>query len=319
MKNIIQSVCWACGIALFIFVGYKGLTWGKRTAGENLFEYDLEALKKVSPNLISHKEIQSIKVIEPDLKAICIGEDDTLYAAAGKTLIKFDSEGKKLDVKKVSEEIQCVAIDADNTLYVGYRSQVVIINSSLNQIRAWDMPSNAYVTSIAIGPEHIYIADAGNKVAYVYDKQGAHLSDIGRKSVKKNSRGIHVPSPFFDVVVDSGNSLWLVNPGYHAFENYTNDGYMIRTWSSTTNQIEGFSGCCNPTHIAVMPNDDFVTSEKGIVRVKIYSSDGTFKSVVAAPEEFSNDTKGLDIAIDSQGKIFIADSKRNCIRVFTRK
>ena len=83
--------------------------------------------------------------------------------------------------------------------------------------------------------------------------------------------------------------------------------------------IDGFSGCCNPTHFTILPNGDIVTAEKGLIRVKLYSKDGILKGVVATPEQFSEGTTGLDLVVDSRGKIFINDPIRKQVRIFELK
>jgi len=83
-------------------------------------------------------------------------------------------------------------------------------------------------------------------------------------------------------------------------------------------ELEGFCGCCNPTHMAIMQDGSFVTSEKGIARVKVYNRIGELTSVVASAEQFDEGTEGLDIAVDSRQHIYVLDPKRKQIRIFTK-
>jgi len=96
--------------------------------------------------------------------------------------------------------------------------------------------------------------------------------------------------------------------------------------------VQGFAGCCNPVHLAVLPNREFVTSEKGLSRVKIYSRDGAFVCVVAGPEMFegpkgpgsgqdSMDGKlgwANDVAADSGGRVIVLDPKQAAVMVFVK-
>ena len=61
----------------------------------------------------------------------------------------------------------------------------------------------------------------------------------------------------------------------------------------------------------------FVTSEKGLPRVKVYGKDGTFKAMVAGPESFRPGTVGLDLAADSMGRVLVLDPARSQLRFFT--
>ena len=69
-----------------------------------------------------------------------------------------------------------------------------------------------------------------------------------------------------------------MNPGRHKIEAYTFDGELETSWGTPATTIGGFSGCCNPTHIAMLPDGSFVTSEKGLARVKVYDSTWTIHS-----------------------------------------
>jgi hypothetical protein len=53
--------------------------------------------------------------------------------------------------------------------------------------------------------------------------------------------------------------------------------------------------------------------------VKVYSAQGEFEGVVAAPDRFAKDDAGLDLAVDSTGRIFVLDPAAGKVRVFVRK
>ncbi len=83
--------------------------------------------------------------------------------------------------------------------------------------------------------------------------------------------------------------------------------------------LDGFSGCCNPSNFVILPNGSFVTSEKGIIRVKIHNPAGEFETVVATPNQFEKGTTGLDLAVDSDGRILVLDPKKGMVRIFSKK
>jgi sugar lactone lactonase YvrE len=131
--------------------------------------------------------------------------------------------------------------------------------------------------------------------------------------------GFIVPSPYFDVAVAGKDRLWIVNPGRRRVESYTFDGRILAHWGKASPKIEGLCGCCNPTHIALLPDGRLVTSEKGLPRVKVYSADGELLSVVAPPAAFADAAAGLDVAADSQGRVYVLDPIARKVRVFVRK
>jgi hypothetical protein len=83
--------------------------------------------------------------------------------------------------------------------------------------------------------------------------------------------------------------------------------------------LDGFCGCCNPSHLALTPDGKFITSEKGLPRVKVYDRAGRFECVVAGPDRFARDTVGLDVAVDSTGRILVLDPAAGAVRVFEKR
>ena len=81
-------------------------------------------------------------------------------------------------------------------------------------------------------------------------------------------------------------------------------------------ELTGFAGCCNPTHFLILEDGRYVTSEKGIPRVKICNRLGEFTALVAGVERFDEGTVGLDLARDSAGRILVLDPARRAIRIF---
>ena len=184
---------------------------------------------------------------------------------------------------------------------------------------SWDIINDRVViTSIAIADSSVFVADAGNKIVYHFDLAGNLINEIGRKDSTQGILGFFIPSPYFDVAIGRDDELWAVNSGRHQLEAYNSDGHLISSWVKRSMTLDGFSGCCNPSHIAILPDGSFVTSEKGLVRVKILGPSGALKSVVAGPDQFEEETRGLDLAVDSQNRIIILDPKRGLIRIFEK-
>jgi hypothetical protein len=61
-----------------------------------------------------------------------------------------------------------------------------------------------------------------------------------------------------------------------------------------------------------------VTSEKGIPRVKVYDRTGKMLAYVP-PREFSPAAEGMDLAVDSRDRIYVAEPVRGRILVFETK
>jgi len=101
-------------------------------------------------------------------------------------------------------------------------------------------------------------------------------------------------------------------------ENYTDEGTLRAFWGRPSFDIDGFTGCCNPAHFAIFPDGSFVTSEKGLARIKVYKASGELDCVVSVPEDFKEESEPSDIAVDASGKIYALDVVKKRIRIFER-
>jgi hypothetical protein len=179
--------------------------------------------------------------------------------------------------------------------------------------------------------DNVFVADAGNRIVIRYDMMGNSVKAIGQKDADRNIPGFIVPSAYFDLAVSKDGLLRIVNPGRLRIEAYTVDGDFEFSWGTASMDIEGFCGCCNPVNIAVLPDGGFITCEKGLVRVKVYDSEGRFVGVVASPNQLVEDGEhkicelpeqcqsgGFDVAVDSAGRVFVLDTMKNIVRTFTK-
>ena len=123
----------------------------------------------------------------------------------------------------------------------------------------------------------------------------------------------------------------VVHPAALRIECYSPDGTMQRFWGEAGSNVEGFFGCCNPAHFAVLRDGRYVTAEKGLLRVKVYSSDGEFESVVADHSQletpgpaaggdlWDHEYRAVDVAADARGRILVLDLSTGVVRVFVEK
>ena len=154
-----------------------------------------------------------------------------------------------------------------------------------------------------------------------------------RRTRSANIPGLIVPSPYLDVKLARDGLLRVNNTGRHRVEAYTASGDLEFSWGKPPAAIEGFCGCCNPIGLALLPDGRYVTCEKGLPRVKVYSPEGVFEigrgRAGILPRERARPTfvkgtadcslGGLDAAVDSQQRIYILDLVANDVRVMKRK
>jgi hypothetical protein len=308
----------------------RGASAGKDV---NPFAYDVERFRKTDPKLIHYEQVGHFANPGPDPRRICIGPEDRVYIAAGNAVTALDREGARLSEIDLGAPARCVAVAADGTIYAGPRDHVEVFDGKGKRLATWESPGKkTWLTGLAVGGNDVFAADSGNRVVLRYDKSGKLAGRIGEKNKERNIAGIILPSPYLDVKLARDGLLRLNNTGRHRVEAYTANGDLEFAWGKASAAIEGFCGCCNPISLAMLPDGRHVTCEKGLPRVKVYSAEGVFESVVAGPESFPENQKatfvkgdedcrlgGLDAAVDSQQRIYILDLVANDVRIMKRK
>ena len=305
-------------LAILVFMVYDFLG-GFDKPEKNVYEYNLDRLSEVDSSLVNYSEILQIKPDIEKLRSIAIDKNDNIYVSGNNKVIIYDKKANLIKEFQTNVHALSIFVDANKNIYIGARNHIEIWDTTGTQKAVWKtLNKKVVITSIAVKDSSVFIADAGNKIVYHYNLHGNLLNEIGRKDTIKGILGFFIPSPYFDLAIGRDGELWVVNPGRHQFEAYDKEGNLKSSWKKTLMNLDGFSGCCNPSHIAILPNGSFVTSEKGIVRIKIHKPSGEFESVVASPEKFEKGTRGIDLAIDSKNRIIVLDPKKGLIRIFQK-
>ncbi|MFZ1932391.1 MAG: hypothetical protein WCB27_07860 [Thermoguttaceae bacterium] len=301
------------------------------------FDYSLEQYAKIDPALIRYDQKAAIPTGMVEPRAVAVGPGDHIFLAGDKAIAVFDAEGKKPKTIKLEQEPHCLAVakadrGSPGPLYVGMKDHVEVYDADGRRQSVWPAAGKRSVlTSIAVGDEDVFVADAGSLVVWHYDRKGKLLGQIGRRDPSRNIPGFVVPSPYFDVAIAPDGLLRVANPGMHQVEAFTFDGQLEVSWGKRGMGIEALCGCCNPSNIAVLSDGRIVTAEKGLPRVKVYSATGEFECVVVGSNVLCPDPAMLtecceehtlhpvDLAVDSRDRILVLDPRASCVRIFVRK
>ena len=299
-----------------LFFGIRAILENRRIPSENPFEYQMHRIEKDDDSLEHFTEIKRIPVQLEKPAALASGPDGTLFICGMRGMMRVSQEGAR-ERTALPFTPSCIAAEG-NRLYLGAGDHVEVYTSDGVHRAAWPPPSeNTILTSIAAGGENVYAADAGSGVVWKYDKEGQLITALGSTDRSLDVPGLLIPSPYFDVAVDPDGFLWAANTGLHSLENYTHEGGLRTAWGEYGNKLSDFCGCCNPAHFSIMEDGSFVTSEKGMVRVKIYDRTGRLTGLVAGPGQFPGTHAGHDIAVQG-GKIYVLDPRAEAVRIFEK-
>lgn len=313
--------------------------WGDDGGGlSERFEFNADAYQRADPALIKFHEQGSFPTELTAVRGLAAGPDGRIYVAGEKAVRVFDADGKRLAEIPTKGEPACLAVGGaehvhPGRLYVGAGSRVFVFDPQGTAIETWTegLGDTSVLTSLAVGDESVYAADAGNRVVLRFGADGKLLRRIGELDEAKGVRGFVIPSAHFDVAVTADGLLRVVNPGARRIETFTAEGDLLGHWGKASADIDGFFGCCNPADFTVTPDGQFVTAEKGIPRVKIYGPKGDLECVVADPQmlgqtvsaaqlnEDSGQTPTFDVAVDGRGRVLVLDPMTRQVRVFVRQ
>lgn len=297
-------------------------------ANGDSFDERMAVLSKTDPMLVKYREVKMVKTGFRRARGIAVAKDGRFYVVGDRAVASFSKDGTRRDLVGLDGEPTCIAVAPNGTVYIGMRDSVVMCDLAkksglvLSQVEGTGWASlgrNAYVTSISVGKDAVWVADAGDRVVLKYSLAGQVIAMVGKKDPQKRAPGLVIPSPHLDVVAADKDSVWVSNPGTHELELYGSDGSLKKAWGKASFAIDGFSGCCNPTDFALLPDGRFITSEKGLPRVKVFRANGRFEGVVAGFESFAPDVVGLDVATDAGGRVFVLDPAQGMVRIFVPK
>ena len=247
-------------------------------------------------------------------RGIAMDGKDNLYVAGAKGVSVFNPSGKKIREIASLGPATCVALGGEENVFIGQETRIEVLDTQGKPKTSWGKKGKGpgelgYVTSLAVCDDFVYAADYGNRALHRFAATGDFVDSIP---------GFLIPSPFFDCAIGPEKTLLVGNTGRHRVERYDTNGKLLGFWGKQGMAPEDFCGCCNPTNLAVFPDGRVVTAEKGIPRLKVYDSKGKLLACLGS-EAFPEDAKGMDLAIDSKGRIALLEPVSRQVRFYTLK
>lgn len=295
--------------ALTIILAFMGYIIYDATSGS-----DREPVSETSRDTTytdNWKITRTISVDEGRLSSVAVS-DNGMICLAGDTFIKAIDPGyKELWNTGTEQKITALAVSGD-TIFASTQETILVVSKNGKILNEWGpYEGNAIITSLSANHGMLAVADAGSKRIFLLGRDGDVISMIGQS-------GDHfiIPSPYFDLDW-SDNNLVVANPGRRRIETWSPDGKMIYAFGEPGTAPGAFCGCCNPSHIVIVPNG-IVTAEKGINRIKILNREGSFVEFVSSRNSFDKSVP-LDLATDNGTRIYAADKTDSKLYIFERK
>ena len=254
------------------------------------------------------------------LWGIAIDPRDQLYVVGDSRIRVLDPSGKELRSWATGGPAVCVALGDDGNVYVGLETRVETYDPAGKRLAAWGKQGKGpgefrTIRAIAVARGFVYVADAGNRCIHRFDSRGDFVGVIADRDDEAGRKGLVCPSAFVDLAVDAKGILHVTNPGLLAVQRYRSDGKLLGQWGEPGEQPHQFTGCCNPTNLALLPDGRIATAEKVVPRVKVYDAERKLLAYIG-PASFSKGAAGLDLAVDSGGRLYVADPGSAKVHVF---
>jgi hypothetical protein len=248
------------------------------------------------------------------LRGLVIDPGDRLCAVGDSALKIFSLEGQLLQGWPTDRPGYSVAVGPDETIYIGQAGQVQTFDRQGKLLDTWrDRARMGLISAIGLTGDSILLADVKDRCIRRYDRKGTFLQDIGKDN---RMRGFMIPNQHLDFAIDEKDVIHAANPGKHRVESYSLDGKLICHFGRFGGpDTAGFGGCCNPTNIALTRQGQVVVTEKADPRVKVYDALGKLLAVMGE-KDFDPACKNMDVAVDSRGRIYVADTVRLHVCVY---
>ncbi len=259
------------------------------------FQYDISKLAQTDPRLVGYRP-HTVLIDHYDMQRginLHVDANGTIWVlqqqCISKQIQQIHSNGTLANYLAIPVYGLAFVILADRTVCTASKSQVTMHDKSGEVLARWSIEKGSpHLTALAVHNNHVFITDAGNRTLWHYDREGKLINQVD---------GFHIPSPFFDCVLDPNEDLlWVAHTGKHRLEAYDFKLRKQQQWGVASMGIKGFCGCCNPVHFAMLADGRFITAEKGLPRVKRYSRTGEFECVVAGCEAFDVDANALKVS-----------------------
>lgn len=243
---------------------------------------------------------------------LAIGSGGVLYVSGDSEVKAFGADGAMRSAWRTERPALSVAAARDGRVFVGEEGQIEMFHPASKTARVWrDEKMLGRVTAIGFTGDSVLAGDAAARAIRRLDQAGRVVNTIGADN---NVGGLLIPNGVVSFGVDTAGVIHAANPGKHRIERYSVDGKLLGHFGKFSfDNPAGFTGCCNPTNIAV--SDRIYCTEKAGPRLKAYSHDGEFQGVLAG-DCFDPNCKNIPVQAGPRGLVYAADTVTLRVLVF---
>ena len=266
---------------------------------------------------MSYRQVETIGgQFKTTLTGVATDAHGQLYAAGDSEIAVFDTAGRPRRRWAASQPVLSVAVAKDGAVFAGEQRQIEIFDATGKLMRTWrNQKLVGGVTALGFSGDAVLAGDTWYRAIHRFDRDGKFLNTIGKDNPVN---GLLIPNGVVDFGVALNGTIYAANPGKHRVERYAPGGELLgHIGRFDGNDPAGFTGCCNPTNVAI--GGAIYTTEKAGPRVKAYDFDGKLLAVIAA-DIFDPNCKNMDIAVsdagDGRGRVYVADTVKLAIFVF---
>jgi sugar lactone lactonase YvrE len=274
-------------------------------------------------NLIKYSQIlvlgaaSSLHPFRRSLSSIAVDSADRIYALGDGEVRIFEPGGDLIRSWRAPDQALCLTVGPGGRVYFGLSGRIEIHDAAGTRMGGFaigDAARPASVTAVKIHDQEILVADATARYIRRYDATGKQIGEIGTRG---KTRSFMLPNRSLDMDVDSKGVVYATDSGRHRVTSWVLGGSPVGQFGKF-GQVnpEDFVGCCNPVNLAIAPDGKVVTAEKVAARVKVYDPKGKLLALIGA-EHFDPKCVHLHLAVDSKGRILVADPVRLEVRVFS--
>lgn len=253
-------------------------------------------------------------LFEVRLAGVAVDDADRLYALGDERVRRYSREGALEEEWTLGLLGWSVATEEEQ-VWIGCDGGVRCYSAAGALRSAFDdLGRLGRITAIAPTADGLVLADATNRAVHRYTREGRYLGGVGAEA---NTRGFMLPNGVLDLVGDpTTRSVLVAHPQKHRVERYASTGTLVGAWGRFGEENPAdFGGCCNPTNIAVGRDGTVAVSEKAPPRIKVYNPQGRFE-LVFGQGHFDPNAKNLDLAFDSNNRLYATDPVRRVVQVF---